>query len=281
MANRILKGLAVAAGTGLAMGISSGRSRVQSRPSPQYTPVPSEVVDDDVLDIEPLLDRIERLEARLESGIASQSSLDRYASQYALALADLERRIDENSREVALLREEISAAERRMTESAAAVRAEIPAIVEQQVSVRIEALENRFTEEIAESQRQSLAIFERSIDEKISSRIGAIEKTLAGQSESIEALREHTAETDRNLQRLVIAIEKLCDRAQLIPGEPSFEAHMDDAMQREPVRPVLRTEEPESEPPAFTGGTAKRSRLSIFSVFVAGLGLLAARFFRA
>jgi uncharacterized coiled-coil protein SlyX len=272
MANRILKGLAVAAGTGLAMGFSSGRSRAPSRSDLNYPSAPSEPANDDLLDIEPLLDRIERLEARLESGGASQS--------YALALADLERRIDENSREVALLREEISAAERRMAESTAAVRAEIPAIVEQQVSVRIEALENRFSEEIAQSQKQALEIFERSIDEKISSRIGAIEKTLAGQSESIEVLKEHTAETDRNLQRLVVAIEKLCERAQLIPVEPSFEAHMDDAMQREPVTPVLRTEEPEYEPPAFTEGTAKRSRLSIFSVFVAGLGIALARLFR-
>src|SRR6185437_11975169 len=219
MANRILKGLAVAAGTGLAMGFSSGRSRAYSRPAPVRPSVPPDSISDDILDIEPLLDRIERLEARLESG---------GTSEYAQALADLERRIDENSRELALLREEITAAERRMTESTAAVRAEIPAIVEQQVSVRVDALEARFTEEIAQSQMQSLEIFERSIDEKISSRIGAIEKTLAGQSESIDALREHTAETDRNLQRLVVAIEKLCERAQLIPAEPSFEAHMDD-----------------------------------------------------
>lgn len=260
------------------MGFSSGRSRTHSRPASRHHSVSAESLNDDVLDIEPLLDRIERLEARLESGGASQSSLDQYAS----ALADLERRIDENSREVALLRGEIVAAERRMAESAAAVRAEIPAIVEQQVSVRIDALEARFTEEIAQSQKQAIETFERSIDEKISSRIGAIEKTLAGQSESIDALREHTAETDRNLQRLVVAIEKLCERAQLIPAEPSsFETHMNDAMQREPVTQVLRTEEPAYEPPAFTGGAEKRSRFSIFSVVVAGLGIALARIFRA
>jgi chromosome segregation ATPase len=261
------------------MGFSAGRSRVHSRSAVRPLSLPSDSISDDVLHIEPLLDRIERLEARLEGGAVSQSSLDHYASQHALALADLERRIEENSRDLAVLREEIIAAEKRMAESTAAVRAEIPVIVEQQISVRIDALDARYTEEISQSQKQSLEIFERSIDEKISSRIGAIEKTLAGQSESIEALREHSAETDRNLQRLVVAIEKLCERAQLIPAEPSFEAHMDDAMQREPGTPVLRNEEPRYEPPAFTG-VVKPSHFSTLAVFVAGLGIALARIFR-
>ena len=260
------------------MGFSAGRARQSRSPRHSFS-LPPNPVNDELLDIEPLLERVERLEARIGSGgaSASRSSLDEYAS----ALAVLERRIDENSRELALLREEITAAEQRMAESTAAMRTEIPVIVEQQVTVRIDALQAHFTEEIAESQKQSLATFERTIDEKISSRISAIEKTLADQSESIEVLKEHTGETDRNLQRLVIAIEKLCERAQLIEPEPSsFEGHMDDAMQREPVTPVLRTEEPAFEPPAFTSGAVKRSHLSMFGVFVAGLGVALARIFR-
>lgn len=317
MANRILKGLAIAAGTGLAMGFTTTRSRVSpgrrfvhTHPLPPATsssesaPILS-AEDGEFLDIEPLLDRVERLEARVEAlGPPTPSSRAVPAvpagvpGDYAAAIADLERRVEENTRELALLREHVTGAERRVSESVASVqrnvertRGEIPAIVERHVSVRIDDLQKRFAAEIEQSHRRTVEMFERAIDEKISSRIGSIERSLAEQAGSIEALSARSTETDNNLQRLVTAIEKLCERAQLFPPAAEqrlpFESQMHDAMNREPVVPVLRTEEPVPEvrvpAPAFTGSEAsapKKSRFLFRNLIVAGFSLLASRLFR-
>jgi uncharacterized coiled-coil protein SlyX len=153
MPNRILKELAVAAGTTLAM----GRAKLNS--------------DADLLDLEPLLDRLERLEAQAESG----------------------------------------------------------------------NMQNRVASDL----------------EQLSARVGAIELTLTEQAGAIQTLNVRTSETDANLQRLVVALEKLCDRVQLLAPEPEqtrepetrlpFESQLHDAMDREPVVPVLRTQEPDAE----------------------------------
>jgi len=328
MANRILKGLAVAAGTGLAMGFTTGRARVTSgsrtarlRPEPvpptphtppAANPFLSDEPDDEFLNIEPLLDRLEERVDLIGQPVYSQSAASPVSEDYAAALADLDWRVEENTRELALLREQIVAAERRMTESVASVqrsieetRAEIPVVVELHVSARIDDMRNRFAAEIEQSQQRTLEMFERAIDEKISSRIGSIERALADQAGSIEALSVRTKETDSNLQRLVMAIEKLCERAQLIApvseerlaqvppytkpwqrdSPMPFESQLDDAMHREPAVPVLRTGEPaiEVQVPSFTGSeprAPKKSRFLFRNLIVAGFSVLASRLFR-
>jgi uncharacterized coiled-coil protein SlyX len=311
MANRILKGLAVAAGTGLAMGLTTARSQTRVRVSsppragapPHLPPVESaEETGDDFLNIEPLLDRLERLEVRVEAlgqPAAEPREDSRFETDdYATALAELEQRVEENTRDLALLRENMDAAERRLNESVAAVqrnieqtRREIPAAVERHVSVRIDDLQKRFAAEIEQSQQRTLEMFERAIDDKISSRIGSMERVLAEQAGSIEALNARATETDHNLQRLVTAIEKLCERAHLFPpvaeSRLPFETQMYDAMNREPVVPVLRTEQPVPDvrvpAPKFTGGETngpKKSRFPFRSLMVAGFSLVVSRFLR-
>src|SRR5580704_5479697 len=135
MANRILKGLAVAAGTGLAMGFTSGRARVRTvryhPPLPASETIPAAPPtsnqapfagdrDDEFLDIEPLLDRLERVEARVES--MGERPVSAALGDFAAAIADLERRVEENTRELALLRESIAEAESRVTRSVVAVQ---------------------------------------------------------------------------------------------------------------------------------------------------------------
>ena len=334
MASRILKGLAVAAGTGLAMGLTSGRvgsarlssgaraGRYYPAPPVDDSPASHAITDDqdvELLDIEPLLDRLERLEARVESIGTAPPHPVAPSIPYDLtaAIADLERRVEENTRELVLLREHISDAERRAAESVASMqrsvaetRAEIPSMVEKHVAARIDDLRNRFTAQIEQSERRTMEIFEHAIDEKISSRIASIERALGDQAGSIEALTARTVETDNNLQRLVSAIEKLCERAQLIAPSPEqqfaqtpsvqrgrqyenrlpFESQMQDAMRREPVVPILRTEEPVVEVqvpvPTFAAGggpgqsTPKKSRFLFKNLVVAAFGVLASRFLR-
>jgi uncharacterized coiled-coil protein SlyX len=331
MANQILKGLAIAAGTGLAMGFTSGRVRVRAVPglplplpaSPanasRLTGVTADDRDDEFLNIEPLLDRLEELETRVESfeqrprASETLTSPSANTSHYATALADLDRRAEENAHELTLLRKSFTEAEQRLNESVASVgrrieqtRAELPAIAERHIASRIDDVERRFAAEIEQMYQRSLETFERAIDEKIASRIGSIEKAIAEQAESIEGLSVRAAETDHNLQRLVAAIERLCERAQSMPSPARqpypvtpiqgsatyeaklpFESQLDDALEREPVVPVLRTGESAREvhaiPPSFAVSEARASKKSRFlfrNLIVVGLTLLGSRFLR-
>ena len=105
---------------------------------------------------------------------------------------------------------------------------------------------------------------EAQIEARVSERIGVLEKTLAEQSSSIGALRDRAVETDANLQRLIVAIEKLCERSAPAPqAEQSsaavpFETRRADAPQREPE--------------------SKRSRFSMTRIF-ALIGAIALPFF--
>jgi hypothetical protein len=275
---------------------------------------PASEPDDEFLNIEPLLDRLERLEARVESmelrpraaePVAGNTVLFSETNDYAVLLADLDRRVEENTRDLALLRKSITEAEHRLSESVQSVerkvtqtREEMPAFVERHVAARISDLQSRLEREIEQAQQRTLETFERAIDEKIASRIGSMEKALADQAGSIAALGVRTAETDNNLQRLVTAIERLCERAQLIPFAPEqrpaqydsrlpFESQLNDAMGREPVVPVLRTAEREAEEqvavPAFIANEApaqKKSRFLFRNLLVAGFSFVVSRFLR-
>ena len=309
MANVILRGLAIAAGTGLAMGLTSGRTRtvsgpraVRYRPAVALPPPPQEPLAltsrDEILDIEPLLERVERLEDAVDGMKRSPAGAP---ADFAAAVASLERRIDEQTRDLELLRQQVEQAERRAMESVAAIerdvertRAEIPEIVERTVAARTEDLRSRFAAEIEQSRERMLEVFERAIDARISSRIGAIERTLAEQAGSIEALHTRAAETDHNLQRLVSAIEKLCERTQFIspaaaePAPPpptpyaarAFESQLQDAMRRDPMPQTDRPVEIPAPTFAASQERPKKSRFLFRNLIVAGFAVLASRFLR-
>src|SRR3569623_501273 len=133
MANVILRGLAIAAGTGLAMGLTSGCARtvsgpraVRYRPAVALPPPPQEPLAltsrDEILDIEPLLDRVERLEDAVDGMKRSPAGAP---ADFAAAVASLERRIDEQTRDLELLRQQVEQAERRAMESVAAIERDV------------------------------------------------------------------------------------------------------------------------------------------------------------
>jgi uncharacterized coiled-coil protein SlyX len=273
MANRLLNGIAVAAGRSLAIGITSGRVlvrpprevpalRTPAVASPSGKAIPSVAVRDEVLDLEPLLDRLERMEARIE--FAGQQAPA--ARRYAALFADLERHVGENSRELALLRERTGDAEKSAAEAAASAqkaagrtREEIPDLVEKIVAARLDELQNRFTAEIEQSRRLTLETLDRTLDEKLAARIGSLERTLAAQAGSIASLVLRAADTDNNMQRLVAAVDRLCQRVETtvpIPSEARspFEPDLRDVLHGESVEPVtIDARASAVEPPPAAG----------------------------
>ena len=226
MANRLLNELAVIAGKGLAIGVTSGRAMAQPAREPLAPgsgvavsriskPVASGAARDEVLDLEPLLDRLERIEARIE--FAGQQAPA--ARRYAALFADLERLVEDHSRELTMLRERVNdaeakAAERQMGE-------DIPSPVEKNIAARFDELERRFTAEIEQSRRLSLETMESALDEKLTARIDALERTLTAQAGSVSSLVLRAADTDTSLQRRTSAVELLCQRVEAaVPGPP-------------------------------------------------------------
>jgi hypothetical protein len=167
---KILKSVAMAAGAGLALGLTSISS----------SPARARVTAADILDLEPLLDRIESLERRLEilpdAGIA-----DRLREVELRVATDLE-----SFRQ----------------ETLAACLRELPAIV----------------------------------NDKIDQRIAPIHETLEQHGVALDELREQVATTDRNLQGLIAAIERLVERETAsLPAAANgtFQDHLDEALTSE------------------------------------------------
>jgi uncharacterized coiled-coil protein SlyX len=105
----------------------------------------------------------------------------------------------------------------------------------------------RLQSEMREATANGMARIDQAIDEKLAGRITALETTLADQSATIGSLNQRAIETDTNLQKLILAVERLCDRAGVRPApvpepsaEPSFidlpfQAQLKVALEREPA----------------------------------------------
>lgn len=249
-----MKSIALAAGAGIAVGLCATVSTRRAPKRELNSPA------DDLLRIEPLLDRLERIEIRLESGETHGSR----AGEPEPVSPDLIRRVEEQGAEIEVLRVKIGEAERRAVAAVEAVetrfrqvRQEIPSLVESNVAARLGEVESRT---------------ETQVETKVSERIGSLERTLAEQSVSIGALRDRAQDTDVNLQRLIAAIERLCERTPQAPATVlPFEAHMAEAAQREPsAEPRVRViKEKDNEPE--TGRT--RFPLARIFAFILALGL--------
>jgi len=226
----LLKSIALAAGAGIAVGIcATASTRRTSRLKSSTAEESAEKTGEDSLwKLEPLLDRLESIETRLGTaeirrGAAAQPPAD-----------ELTRRMEEQGTELQALRLRVGETERRAAGAVEFVenrfrqiQQDIPSLVESKLASRVTELEGRI---------------ESQVEAQVSGRIGALEQTLADQSVSIGALRDRALETDAHLQRLIAAIEKLCERtpapsATVLP----FEAHLADAAERETaVEPRVR-----------------------------------------
>lgn len=239
MVSKSPMGVAVAAGTGLAIGLGfvclgPGKRRRKT------TPI-NATSSDSILLIEPLLDRLDCIEARLSAvesrpipaNSASLSGPDPRFEQQTKDIETLQAQMSETRQRIAA---DAALVERRLAEVAGEDPAIIQSMLDTTLSLRVEDLRVRLQAEMLESVESTLTRFERTIDDKVSSRISTIEKTLTDQSAMIAALSRREVESDAHLQRLISAVDRLCDRSdslsivQMPPKESfsdlSFEKHL-------------------------------------------------------
>jgi len=248
-------GLAVAAGTGLAIGLGflclgPGKRRRGEAPT-------SSTSFDGVRLIEPLLDRLDRIETRVSAVESRPMPLAQTGS-----LADLDPRIQQQTKDIEALQAQMNETRQRIASDAALVERrfadvvkEDPAILESMLDttlgLRVEDLKVRLQAEMLDSVEAALTRFEGTIDSKVSSRISTIEKALTEQSATINALSRSEIESDAKLQRLISAVERLCERTDVLSsvqfpakeplflGRP-FDLHLNEGSERQPERVAHR-----------------------------------------
>ena len=229
--SRILKSLAIAAGMGLGCTVGSAMSRSggsRHRHKAAGLPVgvapvvaaPAVAVPgpEDTAHTEWLVERLEHLEARLSS-----AEFTGYADALAVT-PELDRRLIEHEARFETLRASLSETEKSSAATLQLVcgnldhlRDEIPALIEANLAKHVTALESRLQTGAMESWNQSVVLFEQTMEQKTADRIGSLAKVLLEQSEAIGALRSRAEDTDGSLQRLVAAVERLCERGFATP----------------------------------------------------------------
>lgn len=262
MASKIVKGLAIAAGVGLVIGLGSGKRRPEGHAMDMNLPegLPS---------LEPVLERLDRIEGRISaveersspaSGVESDSmaTLDERIERQAKEIEALQSQVNEHRQKVD---GEIAAIEKRFAD----VTKAIPGVLESIIVPRVEDLRAHLRSETQQSINASLTKFERAMDDRVSERIDALEKALLNQSTIVTTLSQRSIETDMNMQRLISAVERLCERGSgATPGarqdssllELPFQKELNEAVKRQPegapagfesaFRPRIVKEEDES-----------------------------------
>jgi hypothetical protein len=246
MASTIVKGLTVAAGLGLVIGLGAGNRRAEENGMGTKSPDEGAPV--------PVLQRLGRIESRiaaLESrpqATASDLELDLRIQAQAKQIETLQLRASEHRGRVA---GEIAEIEKRFT----GLAGEIPAVLESIIAPRVETLHAHLRTEIQQSVGATLARFERAINDKISDRMAHIEKSVRDQSSAVNALSRRAVESDANVQRLVAAVERLAERGtpNLAPREPSFLELPLKGQTSKAAEP-----QPETPTPAFESGFRPR-----------------------
>jgi hypothetical protein len=196
-----LAGLAFTAGVGL--GVGASLVLVSRRRPVRRTPH-----DAALLKLEPLLERLERLEAFVDAA-------ERHPAQPGVT--EVEKRA--------------AATLDLIKSSFEKVRREVPSMIEATVKARVAELEARLPVYTADT----------GVERLIAERMAPIEKVLIDQATLMSSLRVRSEETDVNLQRLIVSIDRLCEvapvaRAQTPPPPP-------------PVPEIPRAaKEPEPEP---------------------------------
>jgi len=255
MAKKLLQGLAITFGGGLALGAGFKLGQAAARPrqtgSSELSSLASrlDLFEERIQSVEnrppwsgsgappdehstaQFLDRtLGALESRLAERIALMgdqlqqvearfnAELEGAAGRQTEQVNTLSRRLDEIQTR---LRSEIEAGDRRNQEQVAAVAQELqrieshlPASIDAALGVRMAELNRKLEADLEQAQSRTLEALVQTIETKVVQRISDLESNLVGQSEAIGGLRDKSLRTDQNMQKLLLAVEKLCDQTE-------------------------------------------------------------------
>jgi hypothetical protein len=213
----------------------------------------------------PLLDRIENIETRVKRVELTPSPIVPPAPEEIEALGTL---VSSQAEDIAGLRHDILEIERRNAghvevfgHKIALLERQLPIQIEAGVAAKMTELEHRLRGEFQDIHYRTVDAFADTIEKRVVNRINLLENSLIEQSHSIAALREKSLRTDDNLQRLLQAVEKLCERAESKSQIPIVEpqvppesqavltpsAHFESAVQTNEAVATFATEEPANE----------------------------------
>lgn len=97
--------------------------------------------------------------------------------------------------------------------------------------------------------------------EKISARIDTLEQFLQDQAESLADLQFRASQADQNLQKLVNAVDRLCEQeAVIVPSPETFAAEISQRLGNSLVRGT--------EPPRRTRITLAQAMVAAASIFI-------------
>jgi uncharacterized coiled-coil protein SlyX len=207
MMKAVLKTLAISFGGGLALGAGIRLTQGPARPRREPN-----------LDLDPLLSRLQTVESRIvemESGARVEPTPAGPLPTDVLGktLVAFEARLAAQVNDVSQLRDDI----RRVDQCLADLDAQLPVLVQSTVDVRFQQAEEKLRHDFEEAQSRSMTAFVDTLQTKVVERISTLEVNLAEQSQAIGKLRDASARSDENLQKMLVGIERLVDQSRASP----------------------------------------------------------------
>ena len=196
----MLKGFAIAAGAGFGVCVGAVLM-VPGTTSQRRKSIagPGQLSEAELFKLDPILDRLERLEAYVDAAAS--------APAFPVRVAELDQRA--------------GAALDQVRSNFEDLKQELPSMVEAAVTARLADLEARLKADARASWDRAVSVFETTIEQRVSDHMGSLEKVLSEQSSAIASLRARSAETDVNLQRLIVSIDRLCQVAPMLSTQAS------------------------------------------------------------
>jgi hypothetical protein len=213
MVKRMMAGLAISLGAGLALTVTTRNGRKGpwrlAKDTGTLTPV--------TIRVHPVGVRTEAASAELvrtSDNVAATASQAVFVESEEVALTSAPAR----SAELAEIRVMIDALDQRGTDMMTTVNQRIddlqnhlPRFIDVKVTSRIREVEERLRMEFQDEQCRTLDAFLKTLDEKILPRITVIEDTVESHGIEISQMRKRIEKTDETLDRVLLRIEKAVD----------------------------------------------------------------------
>jgi hypothetical protein len=159
-----------------------------------------------------LLDRLERLEERMKAmGTASGGGQSSFV--------EMETEVRRQKRIIAALQAQMFETQQRVAAESRIIEQRLGGVSKEASLVPQPAggqdlsdLRESLQTEVQESIETALTTFEQNLEHRISLRISKLEKALIDQAAVVSALGQRVIDSDANLQRLISAVERLCER---------------------------------------------------------------------